>query len=131
MVAASGLDDVDALIVDMNPSQILDLMANWPEIDNLAEMTFYDGGRWVSIDADARDVLQAEPFVAFEHVEIGEEMRAEGERMNVSRTDVYWTANEKHSGIEVHSHLLTAHQLRELRTGMELMDESIRAHTHT
>lgn len=132
MIAAHGHEHVDALIVDVDPTQILDLMTVWPEITNLAEMTFYDGGDWVDIDPDAADGLQSGPFLSFDEIDIrGEPARVQGERMVVDRTSVHWRGYEKYSDAEVFTNSLDAKDLRGLKTGMELMNESIRTYSDT
>ena len=75
-VYGGGDLDIYMAVVDFDPVHVLALMDDWPDLPHLSEMHFDDCAWWCEAhDVDVLDVLERDPIIEFDHVDLGAEAR--------------------------------------------------------
>lgn len=120
--------DVEMAVVEFDAAELLSLMDGCPKIDGFLSMRVVDYARWYEDnDLDVLDVLDDEPLVEFEYVELVRGMPVEAEALVVNRNCVHWTGIVKHTDWRVSTDALTREYLLSFKDAIQRLKEAIDA----
>lgn len=118
--------DVTMAVVEFDVAELLSLMDSCPKIDGFLSMRVVDYARWhEDSDEDVIDVLDNDPLVEFEHVELVQVVRADAEALVVDRDCVHWTGIVEHTDWRVSTDALTRKYLLSFKDAIQRLKEAI------
>jgi hypothetical protein len=114
-------------VVDFDPVQILRVMDNWPEVEgvDVNELVCTDGCEWYGYNADIADVLEFEPIISFDEVELGKEVRVELQELIIGRDYCHWQARSKYGDGRMSTTPLYRDYLLKFKDVIQRLKESI------